>query len=164
LIALLALAACQVTPGLPVNDAITASVQRSTDNEFDRTTMIIRSYRADENGDTQEIAGAVCSGRNGLVSFRNAITPAAVRMPTYLQADRFANRGRPPALSVSCRLDGQTARVVVQAMSQAGNTTTTGTGVYNPNTGTTTTPVTTRLDGRLSSTLPWFYPGAQVEF
>ena len=144
------------TPSLDIDGRATAAVKKKLENQFGQSTMTIRTFtqRGDE---TVEVAGAVCQAKNSLVSFSGVKTPAVVTLPTYMQAERFADRGKPEALRGSCTLGSQTWPFVLEASSAAGNVTTSQGATYDPNTGLYSNPTSTRLTSRLSSTLPWSY-------
>ncbi|MGV6839035.1 MAG: hypothetical protein ACWA40_02450, partial [Planktomarina sp.] len=99
------LAGC--TTSLPLNDLAQSDRYRSLSHEFGTSVMIIRSYAMDAEGNKVEVAGAKCTARNKLVGFRNVETPAKVAVPTFLQAERYDNRGKPPVLTGSCTYNGQ---------------------------------------------------------
>ena len=158
-----ALAGCDA-PGIELASDVSARTKSRTGNEYNPIKTEIRSFRAGPDGKQVEFGGAVCSGSNAHVSFSGLVTPGVVTLPTYLQADRFANRGQPPALTVTCRAEGKTVNVNLSASNGRSNQTTYSGGQYNAATGTYSNPQSTRLNSRLSSTLPWYYPGTRVEF
>lgn len=156
------LTAC--VPALELNEPVAATVTSRAESQFQTAPFTIRSYTLDAEGEAVEFAGAVCSGRSRGVSFRNVATPAVIVAPTYLQAERFADRGRPAPLRITCRANGETITFDHAASDQRGNGSSTVGGVYNASSGTYGTATITSLDSRLSSTLPWYYPPVRVEF
>lgn len=162
LASLIFLAACVDT--LPMNQTVNGATRRAVEHQFATAGSVLRSYRTYADGKRVEVGGALCSGRNSWVSFRNAVTPVVVTLPTYLQAERFSDRGKPPPLEITCKLDGKTVRFTAAASSIVSHTTTYGPGTYNAATGTYAQPVSTELTGRLSPTLPWTYGNISVAF
>lgn len=156
------LAACVET--LPMNQTVNGSTRRAVEHQYATAGSVLRSYHTNAEGKRVEVAGALCSGRNAWVSFRNAVTPVVVTLPTYLQAERFSDRGKPPPLEITCKLNGKTVRFAAAASSIVSHTTTYGAGSYNAATGTYAQPVSTELTGRLSPTLPWTYGNISVAF
>ncbi|MEX0304966.1 MAG: hypothetical protein AB3N24_21330 [Leisingera sp.] len=163
LIPVFALTAC-VKPSLPVDDTYTASRRATVGNEFESYSTLVRSFAKGEDGERVEFAGAVCSASNALVSVKSVTTPALVEMPMYLQADRFKNQGKPPALNWRCSYQGKVVKLTTEAASGRGNTVVYGTSTYNASTGTYSQPTTYQLTSRLSSTLPWGYPHIELDF
>ena len=139
-------------------------VLQKQENQYQDTTMVIRSYKLDADGKRVEIGGVQCSAKNKWLSMPTVTTPAQIIAPTYLQADRFANGGQPPALQITCRGDGKSRTVKLDASSARGNTVVSSGGQYNAATGTYSNPTATVLTSRISSTLPWAYPSITVEF
>ena len=162
LIAVLLLMGCAA--GLDYNPSVTASIKQRPENQFSLAATVIRSTRVNADGKTEQFGGAICSGGNALVSFSGLVTPAVVQMPSYLQAERFKSKGKPPALTVTCRAEGKTARFTIEPTAAVDNVTTTSGGTFNETTGTYSQPTNTRLTSRLSSTLPWRYPEGVAEF
>lgn len=152
------------TAGLELNPPVTAALKTRPENQFSLTPTVIRSTRVNAEGKSERFGGATCSGGNAWVSFSGLVTPAAVQMPSYLQAERFKNKGKPPALTVTCRAEGKTTRFTIEPTADIENVTTTGAGTYSQSTGTYSQPTSTRLTSRLSSTLPWRYPEGIAEF
>lgn len=162
LIAMCGLIGC--AEGLEFNPPVTASIKQRPENLFSLTPTVIRSTRVNAEGKTERFGGATCSGGNAWVSFSGLVTPAAVQIPSYLQAERFKNKGKPPALTVACRAEGKTVRFTIEPTADVENVTTTSGGTFNEATGTYSQPTNTRLTSRLSSTLPWRYREAIAEF
>ena len=163
LLSVFALAACS-TPSLPVDGTHTASRRATLGNEFESYSTLVRSYATGADGERVEVKGAVCSASNAVISVRNVTTPALVEMPMYLQADRFKNQGKPPALNWRCSYQGKVVKLATEAASGRGNTVQQGAATYNASTGTYSQPTTMVLTSRLSSTLPWGYPHIEVDF
>ena len=162
--ALSVLTACAGTPPLETSGPQPVRIKQAKDNQFSNKNISIRSYRTAEDGTKVEVPGAVCSGQNVWFALPAISTPAVVQMPTFLQGERFANRGLPPELTVACKLDGKTIKTVLTASSTAQNMTTSSAGYYDAQTGNYSNPTTFHLTARLSSTLPWVYPSVRVEF
>lgn len=159
---LLLLTGCVET--LPMNQTVNASTRRTVEHQFATSGSVVRSFRTNAEGKRVEVGGALCSGKNAWVAFSNAVTPIVVTLPTYLQGERFPERGKPPPLEITCKLDGKTVRFAAAASSIVSHTTTYGAGTYNAATGTYSQPKTTHLTGRLSPTLPWTYGHIDVAF
>lgn len=159
---ILSLTSC-VTSDLEVNQYVNASKHGNAPNVFKSSSSTVRSYAVNSEGKKVEVSGAQCSARNRLVGF-NVKTPAVVTLPTFLQGDRFHERGKPPLIRGKCRYNGKTVVFTIEPSSAVDHTTEFGTGTYNPSTGTYINPTVTRLTGRLSSTLPWAYPSVKVNF
>lgn len=153
------LAACSTS--MDVSNTAEAKLRKTVPNAFDSYDQTLRAYQK-VGGKRSEIAGAVCSLKNDILSLPSVTTPSTVRMPSFLQADRFANRGKPPKLAMLCKFNGQSKSFTVEATSQVTNQTTQQSVAYGN--GYVGTASTTRLTGRLSSTLPWRYILPAVEF
>lgn len=152
------------TPALDLNDPIAARVAREPSNTFGSSAVILRSFKVNDEKKKVEFGGAQCSGRNALVSFSGVMTPANIKLPTYLQAERFSNRGKPPPLKISCRYGKKVVKFDLDPTSSIRNVTTSSGAQYNPQTGVYSNPTVTHLTGRLSPTLPWRYSSADVNF
>lgn len=163
LLPVFALTAC-VKPLLPVDESYSANRRATVGNEFESHSTLIRSFTTGEDGERIEVAGAVCSASNAMLSVTKVKTPALVEMPMYLQADRFKKRGKPPALNWRCSYQGKLAKIVTEAASGRSHKVVYGAATYNSTTGTYSQPQTVHLTGRLSSTLPWGYPHVEVDF
>ncbi|KAB7610400.1 hypothetical protein F9L33_13950 [Amylibacter sp. SFDW26] len=151
-------------PALELNAPVTARVAKQPTNSFRNSPVILRSYKVNDEGKKVEFSGAQCSGRNAFVSFSKASTPANIQLPTYLQGERFANRGKPPALKVSCKYGKTENKFILEPTSAVGNVTVSSGTQYNYQTGVYSNPSVTHLTGRLSPTLPWRYSSATVDF
>lgn len=158
----MALAAC--TPTSDLNPPSDVTRYKSLQNEFQTNRVVIRSFVKNESGKKVEASGAVCSARNSLVGFRNVVTPAVVELPTFLQGERFPNRGKPPVLNGHCTIGDKKIELVLDPTSEVGNATRTSGGSFDPNTGIYSNPRTTELTSRLSPTLPWYYPSITLNF
>lgn len=163
LVPFLALSACGST-SLPVEETFTASRRATLGNEYKTQPSLVRSYAVGEDGKRVEVKGAVCSASSTLVSVKNVTTPALVKTPMYLQAERFPERGKPPALNWRCSYRGKVVKLTTEPSSGRNNTVTQGVSTYDAATGTYSQPTSIVLTGRLSSTLPWSYPNVEVEF
>ena len=155
--------ACGVQ-ALDINKPTAARVTHGPENSFGSSAIILRSFKVNDEGKKVEFGGARCSGKNGLVAFSGVMTPASITVPTYLQAERFSNQGKPPPIKVKCRYEKKDVKFEIIPTSSASNVTTTSGGQYNAQTGTYINPSVTHLTGRLSSTLPWRYSSANVDF
>ncbi|MEM6307984.1 MAG: hypothetical protein AAF701_08365, partial [Pseudomonadota bacterium] len=144
-----------MTPPMELNPESPARTYGSADNEYRSAVVTLRSFNTNAKGDRVEFAGARCTGRNAVVGFKNVITPGQITLPAYLQAERYENRGKPPALKGSCTYDGTSVDFTLDPTSAVGNVVTSGTGYYNAATRVYSTPTTSRLTSRLSPTLPW---------
>ena len=165
LVLLLGVVGCGPTVELlKLNDAIQAAEVAKAENSFGETYITLRSFRTDDAGEKIEFAGAKCSGRNELISFKGAVTPVRVKVPTYLQGDRFDDRGKPADLRITCKYEGETLTNLLEALSGVQNRLISGTASFNPSTGIYSQPQTVVLSGRLSSTLPWVFPNLNIEF
>lgn len=159
-VALLALAACADT-SIPLSETVNAGIKSRADNQFNPRTTIIRSFRTNEKGKRVQVGGAVCSGSNARISFSNVVTPGRVSIPSYLQADRFTDRGQPPAIALRCELEGKTVRQTWEPSAQVKDGSSDSTTCIK---GNCTSVRTIKLTSKLSSTLPWFYPNEDVDF
>jgi hypothetical protein len=100
-LALFGLAACQtgIEPTLqPVKAALSGSV--SQDRLLGTQSIMIRTYTG-KGSARAEVSGQPCTLSAAEFSAK-VTTPQAVIVPTFLQGARFANRGRPGALTVTC--------------------------------------------------------------
>ena len=127
------------------------------ENQYQTRDMVIRAYVTYAAGKEAEVTGARCTLSSGLVRARSLVTPGVAKVPTYLQGARFANRGKPPALTGTCSVNGRSTPVRSEATSAVRNTSVQSTS----QSGTTTS---TRLTSRRLPTLPWYYPGTRVVF
>ena len=158
------LAACGTSPALDLRPVSDVRLLSNPEHSFGRNVVTVRSFAMDAEGNRVEIAGAQCRLRSAWFSVAPLVTPGQFVAPNYLQAERFAERGRPPAISGTCTFDGKRVAVRSDPTVQRLNSTDSGVPAYNAQTGQTVTPTTTTLTSRLSSSLPWFYPSISVEF
>ena len=149
--ALLLLAACQadVAPTLkPVDAKISGGV--GSDRLIGSQTVTVRSF-AQVDGKRTEVPGVACTVRAAEFS-ANVVTPQGVVIPSFLQGERFAKRGQPGQMAVTCK-----GKAVAFAAFPAGGsvpvTTSSGTP-GQPGYMQTTTGV---LVGNKSAQ-PWVYP------
>lgn len=149
---------------LTLNDPVVAHVARKPENTFGGSSIILRSYKVNDEKKRVEFSDAKCSGRNALVSFSRVTTPAHITLPTYLQAERFSNHGKPPPIKVSCKYGKKVIKFDLNPTSSTNNVTTASGGQYNPQTGVYSNPSVTQLTSQLSSTLPWRYSSAEIDF
>ncbi|EBA13763.1 hypothetical protein [Roseobacter sp. CCS2] len=156
--ALVAIAACAGT-SLPVSGTPVAMIQsRAVDSgqTIGGSTTLIRTFAADAAGDVVEVSGVTCRLRSDQFTAQ-VITPQFVTYPNFLQASRFANRGRPDPLVVTCRNGDKAGTQVVTAVTQGGP----GSRTTNSTSTSGTTTVSTAfvpLTGNIASSYPWTFP------
>jgi len=142
-------------PGLEVTGGPDTLATRSLsgDRVAGQQSSFVRTYRKDAAGKEVEIGNAVFTLRSAELSGRIR-TPSEIRYPVFLQGARFANRGKPSPLKITCRADGKQAVATVEAFPRGAKDVRTdsygGTG--------TISATTTVLSSRLSSSFPWAYP------
>ncbi len=157
-LALVAIAACADT-SLPVSgQPVTMTQSRAVDaaQTIGGSTTLVRTFTADADGKLVEVSGVTCRMRSDQLTAQ-VITPQYVTYPNFLQASRFANRGQPDPLVVTCRNGEASATQVVPAFPQGGagarSTTSTSTS------GTTTVSTSlVPLTGNVASSYPWTFP------
>jgi hypothetical protein len=160
--ALSLVSACNTT--LETNGQETAQVLRSQDHQFENSIIIVRSFTTGSDSKNVEVAGATCSGKNAWIALANFTTPAQISVPSYLQGDRFADRGKPPALNLKCRYNGKELNSSLIPQNARGNVSRSSGGQYNAQTGTYSNPSVVSLTSKLSPTLPWYYPSLAIDF
>lgn len=147
-VALLALGAC-VKPMEITTKPVAASYAKGFDaaRVSGSTTATMRSFVNEK-----EVSGAKCVARSNEVSV-SYITPAKVILPTFTQSGKFAERGRPSALRVECKLGSQTGVQSFTAIDkQIGVATNAGVG------GAILTAI---VSGAMAASTPWRYPDLQ---
>ena len=160
-LSLLALVACDTSA--PLSSDAQVRVVKKAENQFNTAQTVIRAFATGDDGKLVEVTGVRCDLQSGWVRVRGMSVPGAVALPTYLQAERFADRGRPPNMTGTCIYKGRKIPVLIQPSAARSNQSTTQSTGYNATTGTYGTATTTRLTRKLSSTLPWYYPGYRIE-
>lgn len=146
--------ACQsgVAPTLkPVSAALSGGVSR--DRLIGSHPVMVRTYSS-ASGKRVEVAGIPCTLR--ATEFSAAVvTPQIASLPMFLQGTRFANRGRPGPMTVTCK--GVSVKVDSFPIggSAAPNTTTSGTPGQAGYMQTTTGVFVGNSGAR-----PWGYPAA----
>jgi hypothetical protein len=148
------------TSGLEITRApVTAAARVAVPAErvAGQTGLVVRAYQKDASGKSVEVQNAVCDLRSPEFQARVS-TPQQVRYPQFIQAARFAGRGQPGTLTVTCRAgnaQGQTTSdavpLNVTPTYSAPVTTTTSTGQ------TLTTSTSTLYSKQLASSYPWHY-------
>lgn len=121
----------------------------------------VRTYLKEGEKRGAEIAGAVCQIRAR--DFRATVTtPAIVELPVYVQGARFAERGKPGPIDITCRVDGKSGRATIEAMASGAQNMSYHSPGYTTNgtyAGGTTTTV---FYGQLASSYPWRYSAMGV--
>lgn len=109
LLAGLALAAC--TAEEITTTPVVASMARgiNPDRLIGQQSLEVRTFRKTAEG-RKEVTGVPCTLRAPEFSAK-VVTPQRVSLPSFLQGDRFPNRGRPGAVTVTCT-DGKTLMAV----------------------------------------------------
>ena len=148
---LIGLAAC-AEPALDIQSApLSAEVKRSVQNERigAYTRHAVRTYTVDPaTGAQTEIAGAVCTLQSAELTLR-VISPATVDLPSFVQRERFPNRGKPDNLTVTCRSDGIAGAQAIEADTtrRSGSRTTTDPAY-----------ISSPIGGGQAGSNPWGYP------
>jgi hypothetical protein len=151
------LGACDVTPSLPVEQAperLRTSSVVSADRTLGLAGSVVRTYVQGPDGNDVEVAGVSCQISSGELSGR-VTTPQMINYPLFIQADRFANRGQPSSLQVTCSYNGKSARQSVSPGLQSRARAATQNTAVAPN---TVTSSFVPLTGAVSSSYPWVYP------
>jgi hypothetical protein len=147
--------ACAETPSLPPTD-LTLVAKLPSERMFGKGASRVRVLARDASGAKTRVAGATC--RLSSKELRGqVVSPGVVRYPTFIQAKRFPERGRPGALEVTCTAGEKSGRVVVAPTVPSSRG---GPGLLTT-TQTASGPVTTQtvgFGGALRSTYPWVYP------
>lgn len=146
------------------NAVVVAHVTRSPSNSFESSNMTLRSFKTSDAGRKTELIGVECSGKNALVSFSKVAPPVVIKFPTYLQAERFPNRGKPPPIKISCKYNNRVVSFDLKPTSATRNVRVNTYGAYNAQQGTQSNTSVKYLTSKLSSTLPWRYDSGDVNF
>lgn len=128
------------------------------DQTLGQRGVIIRSY-ANVEGKRTEVAGARCSLRSNEFS-ANVTTPGGVAIPMLIQGSRFANRGKPTPLTVTCEGNELRKTITVDAvplLASGGNTTT------SSSSGATVSVSTSVISSATAASKPWTFPNISVE-
>jgi hypothetical protein len=109
------LSACY-TPLEMSGPAKTASLRNGPPQErvLGTASSYIRTYHINAEGERVEIGGAQCTVRSAHFSAK-VVSPQEVVYPSFLQADRFKDRGNPGPVKVICKGSGKSGELTVQA-------------------------------------------------
>lgn len=160
-VAALGLAAC-APDGLEITSAPQSMKKLRTipqDRSLGTSVATVRAY-VEQGDETVEVAGARCTLRSRDVS-ATVTTPAMVRLPLYVQGARFADRGRPSDLTLSCRAPQGSGSEVVEPGPVGQSTSTDHSTVYANGQPTAGSVSTTTFHSQLASSYPWGY-GARL--
>lgn len=158
LLAALALAGCVSSAKITEPDMRVRATSAAKDRVVGASPFVIRTYTLDAAGKRQEVTGATCDLKSADIAARTT-TPRRLILPIYVQGKRFANRGAPAVVTVTCRAQGMTGSTRITPLpfgAKGGNKTTSqASGTQGVSVSTTT------LSDRMVSANPWTY-GAGV--
>lgn len=129
------------------------------DRSLGSSVATVRTY-VEQGDETVEVAGVRCTVRSRDVS-ATVTTPALVRLPLYVQGARFADRGRPSDLTLSCKAPQGSGVEVVEPGPVGQSTSTDHSTVYANGQPAAGSVSTTTFHSQLSSSYPWGY-GARL--
>lgn len=153
----LALAACQPAQQI-ASKPVKASLRKTVPAEqmLGRTSVVVRTYKKEADGSTSEVTGAKCTLRSRELAAQ-VTTPQIVNYPVFLQAARFANRGKPGNMVVTCKVAGMTGTKTIAAFAGVPSKSNSSTSFVN---GQAVTTSSYGLHGKqLATSQPWGYGG-----
>lgn len=157
LLAALMLTGCVESAKITEPDLRIRATSVAKDRVVGAHPLVVRTYVLDAAGKQQEVTGATCDLKSADISARTT-TPRRLILPTYAQGKRFAKRGAPAPVAVTCRGNGKAGTTRITPLpfgAESKNATT------SQSTGSQGVSVrTTTLSGRMVSATPWTYGSA----
>jgi len=147
------------TTGVEItSDTVTPSVVKRIpiEQSLGSADVTVRTYVEDSAGKKTEVSGVACRLRSSDISAR-VVTPARVALPIYVQGDRFAGRGQPSPLEVSCQSSAGSTTTEIPA---SPNIPTASPDYYYSSQPGVVTINSTPQYGQLASSYPWTYGAA----
>ena len=157
LLAALTLAGCVQSAKITEPDLNVQATSVAKDRVVGTHPLVVRTYVLDAAGKQQEVTGASCDLRSADISARTT-TPRRLFLPIYVQGKRFAKRGAPAPVAVTCRGNGKTGSTRIEPLPFGTNSRNTTTSQASGTQGVSVS--TTTLSTRMVSATPWTYGSA----